>query len=391
MCCTYGGNGVVILWLPPTQSHVWGLQSLLLRGARWRSPFRRAFELIVKVCPDGEQSHGRTPLLWWKWFCKDICSLIIGLTVFQRSRVILKTSDKLDRLILCVLAMWRNLGEYPFRTTRMVAWLSSSMRSVTLRPSNNSHNSTFLIQRVGQRHNFGFRCGPWRWCLAFTHPGQWEKGVRATQTQNKKPSRCGFTGQAITGKIGKSTYRRSSRCSGSSSMVPTRRYWVSSWYTGWTLIIFYHPPHDQDYTNTILLLQDNLPSHRALISILQAFGASSPFASSSSMETEPSGTNGVAACFRLLTLVMDLYKSTVWWCLMGVVKHVEDWGLLCAKRSTFFMTLSLLQRHDKMIAAQNSVDWPGRLYIDYGCQLGPEGFMSFCWTSQGKIISISHK
>ena len=45
----------------------------------------------------------------------------------------------------------------------------------------------------------------------------------------------------------------------------------------------------------------NRPSHRAFIKILHAFGASSPFASSSSMETEPSGTNGVAACLRLLT------------------------------------------------------------------------------------------
>ena len=77
-------------------------------------------------------------------------------------------------------------------------------------------------------------------------------------------------------------------------------------------------PLGQDWTlvarsliGLIMSGRANRPSHRAFIRILHAFGASSPFASSSSMETEPSETNGVAACLRLLTLVMDLYKSTV--------------------------------------------------------------------------------
>jgi hypothetical protein len=50
---------------------------------------------------------------------------------------------------------------------------------------------------------------------------------------------------------------------------------------------------------------DSRPSHNAFIRMRHALGASSPFASSSSTETEPSGAKGVAACFKLLVLVMD--------------------------------------------------------------------------------------
>ena len=33
----------------------------------------------------------------------------------------LKTSDRQDKLTLCVLVIWRSLGLYPFFTTRIVA------------------------------------------------------------------------------------------------------------------------------------------------------------------------------------------------------------------------------------------------------------------------------
>lgn len=71
-------------------------------------------------------------------------------------------------------------------------------------------------------------------------------------------------------------------------------------------------PLDQDCTlvaksliSFIISGLDSRPSHSAFIRIRHALGASSPLASSSSIVAEPSGTNGVAACFRLLVSVMD--------------------------------------------------------------------------------------
>ena len=90
------------------------------------------------------------------------------------------------------------------------------------------------------------------------------------------------------------------------------------------------------------------PSHRALIKILHASGASSPFAAPLPMVTEKSGTNGVAACLRLL-------GRWLWTCTDqqsgGRNQAYQKLRLLCAKRSTFLMTFSLFHRHDKMITS----------------------------------------
>ena len=44
------------------------------------------------------------------------------------------------RFILCVRLMCRSLGEKPFLTTRIVAWLSSCMTRLTSRPRSLSHS-----------------------------------------------------------------------------------------------------------------------------------------------------------------------------------------------------------------------------------------------------------
>ena len=112
--------------------------------------------------------------------------------------------------------------------------------------------------------------------------------------------------------------------------MPTKRYWGVELIYWINLNNLLSSPLDEDYTLVARSLMGliisgcaNRPSHRAFIKILHAFGASSPFASSSSMEAEPSGTNGVAAGLRLLTLVMDLYKSTLY-SLVGVIKHIKN-------------------------------------------------------------------
>ena len=83
-------------------------------------------------------------------------------------------------------------------------------------------------------------------------------------------------------------------------------YWTS-------LNKHFSSPLDQDCTlvatSLIGLIKSGLdrrPSHNTFMNIRHALGANSPLASSSKIETEPSGTNGVAACFKLLVSVMHL-------------------------------------------------------------------------------------
>ena len=144
------------------------------------------------------------------------------------------------------------MGEYPFRTTRMVAWLSSSMRSVTLRPSNNSHNC-----KAG-RPSWYKECG-----RDTTSDSVVERDVDVcrllTQASGKKvlgpcstrnPPDVDLPVRRSPAKSA-STYKRSSRCSGSSSIVPTKRYWGVELIYCMSLQNLLSSP----WTKTVLLLQ----------------------------------------------------------------------------------------------------------------------------------------
>ena len=127
----------------------------------------------------------------------------------------------------------------PLTYDEMVAWLSSSTRSVTARPSKISHNcksgETFLIQRV--RHF---------WRLLTQASGKKVLGPCST----RNPPDVDLPVRRSPAKSA-STYKRSSRCSGSSSIVPTKRYWGVELIYCMSLQNLLSSP----WTKTVLLLQ----------------------------------------------------------------------------------------------------------------------------------------
>ena len=96
--------------------------------------------------------HVCTGLEWIMVVCKlkDISRLLIRIEVIKIDVALChgRTSLRPPKFTLCVREMCLRFGEKPFRTTRIVAWLSSCTLIFTVRLSSTSHKANAGIPSV---------------------------------------------------------------------------------------------------------------------------------------------------------------------------------------------------------------------------------------------------